>query len=418
MKIVIINKSDLIGGAAVVSYRLMNALRNIGVDARMIVLDKVSNDDNVLSVKKDKTDKTYFLLERLGIFTNNGFSRENLFKVSTALWGRSLASHPWIQEADVVALNWINQGMLSIKGIEEIAALGKPLIWTMHDMWECTGICHHAFECSRYKLQCGSCAFLGSHKEKDLSTKVQKLKKKLYDKTDIHFVAVSNWLAERCRESALLGPKSVSVIHNAFPIEDFDYNRRNTPLHDIPTDKKVIVMGAARLDDPIKGFEYLIESLDYIARNKPELAKKLHLILYGNIRDVSLLDKIAIPYTFIGRVNGIIDLVDIYTHSDIVISTSFYETLPGTLIEGQASGCIPVTFGNGGQRDIVEHLISGYIAKYKDAGSIAEGIEWAVQAQINRKELHESVRAKFSAEKIANDYLTLFNNLITNKKTK
>ena len=91
-----------------------------------------------------------------------------------------------------------------------------------------------------------------------------------------------------------------------------------------------------------------------------------------------------------------------------VISTSLYETLPGTLIEGQASGCLPVTFGKGGQADIVEHLKTGYIAEYKDPASVAKGIEWALEANILREFLHSEVERKFSAAKIAQQYIELF----------
>ena len=42
--------------------------------------------------------------------------------------------------------------MLSLKNIEKILASGKPVVWTMHDMWPCTGICHHARECTRYPV--------------------------------------------------------------------------------------------------------------------------------------------------------------------------------------------------------------------------------------------------------------------------
>lgn len=40
MKVTIINKSDATGGAAIVSYRLMEALTEAGVDARMVVADR------------------------------------------------------------------------------------------------------------------------------------------------------------------------------------------------------------------------------------------------------------------------------------------------------------------------------------------------------------------------------------------
>ena len=66
--------------------------------------------------------------------------------------GTDITSLPEFQQADVIHLHWINQGMLSLKNIEKILASGKPVVWTMHDMWPCTGICHHARECTLVKL--------------------------------------------------------------------------------------------------------------------------------------------------------------------------------------------------------------------------------------------------------------------------
>ena len=43
MRVVIISRSDQTGGAAVVSHRLMLALRAEGVDARMLVCEKVTD---------------------------------------------------------------------------------------------------------------------------------------------------------------------------------------------------------------------------------------------------------------------------------------------------------------------------------------------------------------------------------------
>lgn len=415
MKVVIINKSDVKGGAAVVSNRLMKALCAEGVDARMLVLDKQVEDERVTVATEGWRDRYRFLAERLHIFVNNRFSRENLFKVSTALWGQDLSKHRLVRGADVIMLNWVNQGAMSLKAIERLCALGKPVIWTMHDMWECTGICHHAFSCQGYKAECGCCPFLGSSRPKDLATRVQAIKKGIYDKSNIHFVAVSDWLAGRCRESTLLRDKDVRVIYNAFPLEEFHYEREHEQFLDIPPDKHVIVMGAARLDDPIKGFGYLIDALRYIADEKPELATKLHLLLYGGIRDESLLEQIAIPITYMGSVKGVGELVRIYTHADMVVSTSLYETSGATLVEGQACGCTPVTFGEGGQTSIVEHERSGYIADYKSARSIADGIEWAVEHPCDRKAQHQEAARHFSGKEVAGQYIALCEELLSGK---
>ena len=73
---------------------------------------------------------------------------------------------------------------------------------------------------------------------------------------------------------------------------------------------------------------------------------------------------------------------------------------------------MPVTFGQGGQADIVDHLTTGYIAQYKDPASVAAGIEWAIDAGVSRQFLHNEVERKFAASKIAKQYIELFNKII------
>ena len=412
MKVVIINHSDMQGGAAIVSLRLAHALQEKGVDARMLVIDKQS-DDALVGVMGGKWfNKWNFLAERLGVFLRNGMRRDTLFKIDTGSHGINISSHPWVKDADVVCLNWVNQGTMSLKGIKQLAQSGKPIVWTMHDMWNCTGVCHYSFECERYKERCHSCPLLET-KGHDLSTTIQEKKHRLYEQARIHFVAVSHWLAECCKQSTSMADCDLSVIYNAFPINDFDYTRLENGIEGIPADKKIIVMGARRLDVEVKGFKELIETTQYIAQNKPELAEKIHLVLYGDLHDKSLLNKIEVPCTYLGTIASTEQLSRLYRHSDIVLSTALYENLPGTLIEGQASGCLPVTFGMGGQADIVDHLKTGYIAEYKDAASVTEGIEWAIGAHVSRQFLHDEVERKFAASKIAQEYIELFEKIIT-----
>ena len=410
MKVVIVNHSDMQGGAAIVSLRLVHALQEAGVDAHMLVIDRQS-DDSLVGVMGSKwRNKWNFLAERLGVFVRNGFRRDTLFKIDTGSHGINIATHPWVKDADVVCLNWVNQGTMSLKGIKQLSQSGKPIVWTMHDMWNCTGVCHYSFECERYKDHCHSCPLLETEGD-DLSTKIQEKKRLLYEQVPIHFVAVSHWFEGCCKQSRTMSDSQLSVIYNAFPIHDFDYQHLSGEINGIPADKKIIVMGARRLDVEVKGFKELIETTQYIAQHKPELASKIHLVLYGDLHDKSLLDKIELPCTYLGSIGSTEQLSQLYRHSDIVLSTALYENLPGTLIEGQASGCLPVTFGKGGQADIVEHLKTGYIAEYKDPASVAAGIEWAIDANISREFLHSEVERKFAASKIAQSYINLFNKI-------
>ena len=413
MNVVIINHSDSVGGAAVVSLRLVHALLDAGVDARMLVVDRQDIDVYAQPMGDGLNNKKNFLLERLGILLHNGFNKQTLFQIDTCTHGVDASQHPWVRQADVVVLAWVNQATLSLKGIERIHRLGIPIVWVMHDMWNATGVCHHAYDCTKYQDTCMACPLLGKHGH-DLSTRTQQRKARLYSQVPIHFVAVSHWLESVCRKSELLRESDLRVIPNAFPIDDFNCERLpNTgDYYDLPPDKKVAIMGARRLDESVKGLDQLIAATQYIAQQKPDLASKLHLLLYGDINDESLLQQLALPHTYVGPVLTQDLLNQLYQHSDIVLSTSLYETLPGTLIEGQASGCIPVTFGMGGQADIVDHLKSGYIAHYKSPESLAQGLEWAASQPVSREYLHQEVARKFSAHSVAQQFIELFNSLI------
>ena len=203
MKVLIVSTSDLQGGAAIAAFRLMDALNaREGVSARMVVRDKRSDSDRVTAVGDRNRNKWNFVTERAQIFVHNRLSRRNLFDVSTASSGVSVTSLAEFREADVIHLHWINQGMLSLKEIERIIDSGKRVVWTMHDMWTFTGICHHAAGCTRYETGCGMCPYLAKPSEGDLSARVFREKQRIYAKGSIHFVACSRWLKELAERPA------------------------------------------------------------------------------------------------------------------------------------------------------------------------------------------------------------------------
>ncbi len=375
--------------------RLLRALRGMGVDARMLVMHKSGDSPYVEAVGSPFRRKLCFIAEHLRIFMANGCSRKRLFQASIANCGLPLSRHPWVREADVVVLGWVNQGMISLS---EIARIKAPVAWVMHDMWCLTGVCHHAGQCERYKDVCCRCQVLGSDRANDLSTTTQWRKSRLYFNKKIHFVAVSHWLANKSKESALLSDQSVSVIPNAFHLDDFSIGAKSG---------SVVVMGAARLDDPVKGLPLAIEAL-----NKTRGVKA---VFFGALKDPDALKGLNIEYEWLGPISDPAKVAEIYSKADVVLSSSHYETLPGTLVEGMASGCVPVTFGQGGQSDIVDHLVTGYIARYPSADDLAAGIEWALTAAIDPDRLRRSVKEKFDSAAVARRYIDLFKIIMNNE---
>ncbi len=138
MNVVILNTAELTGGAAVAANRLMKALNRSGANVSMLVRDQKSRDPRVVSINnsnlREKFNFMRFVWERLVIFLSNHLRRKPLFQVSIANTGTDLSSHPLVQNADVIHLHWINQGFLSLDDIKKLIRIGKPVVWTMHDV--------------------------------------------------------------------------------------------------------------------------------------------------------------------------------------------------------------------------------------------------------------------------------------------
>ena len=173
MRVLLINTSERIGGAAVAASRLMESLKNNGVKAKLLVRDKQTDQISVVELQRSWKLAWKFVWERIVIWKANHYKKNNLFCVDIANTGTDITSLPEFKEADVIHLHWVNQGMLSLKDIGRILASGKPVVWTMHDMWPCTAICHHARECANYQQECHHCPYIyGGGGKRDLSNRV------------------------------------------------------------------------------------------------------------------------------------------------------------------------------------------------------------------------------------------------------
>ena len=173
MNVLIVNTSERTGGAAVAAGRLLEALINSGEKAKMLVRDKQTDSITVAEVPGRMRARWNFLWERWCIYNHLRFSKNHLFEIDIANCGTDITSLPEFKWADVVHLNWINQGMLSLRNIRKIVRSGKPVVWTMHDMWQATGICHYSGGCMSYKTRCAGCPLLPDGGSRyDLSNKI------------------------------------------------------------------------------------------------------------------------------------------------------------------------------------------------------------------------------------------------------
>ncbi len=408
MRVLHVNTSERAGGAAIAASRLKDALNHKGVEAVLLVRDRSTKSPTTIAIPQRLRLRWAFLQERLRIWIANGFSRKNLWAVDIANAGTDITALPVFREADIVHLHWVNQGLLSMNQIAKIMRSGKPVVLTMHDMWWCTGICHHACECVRFHAHCHNCPLLQHPGNHDLSYQLFAQKQATYAHADITFVGVSRWMTAQARRSALAKGHTVVTIPNIIPLRGFQPVERQTARtkFGLPTQAAVIAFGAARIDQPAKGLETLMTAVTHCKR------QGIHLLLFGCLKDQTWLQRIPCPYTYVGSVDTPRALSDFYSAADIVVNASEYETFGLTLAEAMACGCVPVSFNRGGQTDIITHLKNGYLAQYGDIDDLAAGIDWALDADIPAESLRQHIATHFSEDAVAEQYIQLYQSLL------
>lgn len=435
IKVFSVCKSDLWGGAAKAAYRIHRSVIAQGADSRMFVLNKGINDNTIHPLSEYKPNNLiYNIGDWIAHKVKNKWqhlqwhpypNRDNNVKSDL----RSTRIHGALQswDYDILHLHWINGRFLPL---EELRKLNKPIVWTMHDSWPFCGLCHYFLDCEGYKKQCGCCPQLGSTDRHDLSHRVWKKKMQIFRELDLHIVSPSRWLADCARESSLLGKCDIRVIPNCLDTNIFrplstdeiislaeqDQNAMSSRILCEATQEKrlakpFILYGAvAAATDRRKGFASLLSAL----QKMDEQGFSAKLVVFGaNETDLQLNFK-NIEVVFVGYIRNMHILSALYSIADIMIVPSLTENLSCAIMEAMSCQTPVVAFNIGGNSDMIEHRINGYLAAPKDTDDLAEGIKWTLHNN-QQNELGKAARLtvlqKFTPEIVAKQYIDLYNEI-------
>ena len=419
MRVLIVNTSERTGGAAVAANRLMEALNNNGVKAKMLVRDKETDHLTVAGLPSSWRHQWNFLWERFVIWLHLHLRREHLFEIDIANAGTDITNLPEFQEADVIHLHWVNQGMLSLKGIRKILTSGKPVVWTMHDIWPATAVCHYSRGCEQYHSQCNKCPLLPGD---SLAKQVWNRKEQLLGGQRITYVCCSNWLADEARKSALLKEQRIVSIPNAIDTRLFrplDKQQARQTM-ELPIDRRIILFVSQRVTDPRKGISYFVEAVRRLVQQYPEMKENTGVaILGGHAEEVA--SQLALPSYPLGYVSNPSRIVSVYNAADVFVLPSLEDNLPNTIMEAMACGVPCVGFRVGGIPEMIRHQENGYVAKECDADDLAQGIRYVLADADYETLSHECLRQvaqKYSQQSVANRYIEEYQNSMTPKMLK
>lgn len=415
MKVLFVNTNENYGGASQAAMRIMRGVQKHGIDAQMFVKNRSSQAEDVISIGQFVPKiAIYRAFDRVAEKIKNQWqhykwnpyknSKKDVFLSDL----RSMCCHGALQklDCDIVHLHWFNQRFLDIY---ELKKLQKPIVWTLHDSWPFTGICHVPYECKNYENHCGACPMLGSSKENDLAYEVFEKKLTVYKDLDLHIVTPSRWLADCAKQSTLLGRFSITVIPNCLDTEVF----RPLPPQKIYT-KPVILYGAMHAaKDKNKGFAHLLMALRMLDKQ----GLKARLVVFGIDAQELPMQFENIEVEFVGYIRDNRRLAQLYSEADVMVVPSYSEVFGQTASEAMACGTPVVAFRCTGIQDVVEDGC-GYLAEPYNTDDLANGIRYCIENNPDNvlgKAARESAVKRFAIDVVAKLYMELYEKLIDNR---
>lgn len=402
MKVVHLVTEDS-GGAGRAARRISKAERKLGIESRVLVLDKLTEDPQVEEVYSSSIKKMLF--KTLRKYKQKKIYNINDFYVSEFGIEKS-ELRKLVKRADIIHIHWINHSFLSLKSISKLSE-EVPIVWTMHDMWPFTAGCYYDSECGGYIYDCENCN-MNQGIQNDMVHNYFLEKEKLISKKNITFVGCSNWISQCASASKITMDNYICTIPNPIDINLF-FNSDKAEARKrlgIETDKKIVLYGALSSNSSKrKGYEYLRDAIDML---DPE---KYCVLIFGNSEDYKA-NELGIEAYALGEIKDDFKLVDIYNAADVFVAPSKQENLSNAVMESLSCGTPVAAFQIGGMSDMIANHVTGYLAQPFESGDLAKGIIECADSKSYGANARNYVQNKFSEKIVGNMYIQLYNEIL------
>ena len=348
-------------GAFKGAYILHKALLDLNIDSKVIndLEDKNTSQNlekGIIYAYKSFFDEINFKVKILIEKTIKSLFLPSPRETFTlGFFGLDITKIEEYKNADIIHFHWLNQGFISLKSLSKIK---KPTVWTMRDMWVFTGGSHYSMDFERYE-------------NSYLSNFIKQFKKKVF-KDNFQFIAVSNWIKDKAKNSIVLKNREVIKIDNNIEIKDFriidKVKARN--FLGISTKKNVILYGAQNPQSKRKGWDVFVETLKILDKSN------YYLLIFGNFWSQKILDDIGFEYKNLGFIDDQNKLNNIYSSSDIFVGSSLQDAWPKTFAEAMLCGTPVVCFKNTSISEVVDHKKNGFVVENIQPHELKNGIEW------------------------------------------
>lgn len=391
MKVLHISTNDSTG-AGLCAYRIHSSLLNLGIDSKMLVLDKTQLDNCLICRKKYKVKSWIYrafhkFLRLLHIYVFEFDKVIKQSKESGSLYSLpisifNLSKDPLVNDADIIHLHWAD-GFVDYPSF--LKTLKKPIVWTLHDESLFYGTSHY------------SDAVLYND---PLEKKYYRIKHEMVASAEkLKIVFLSKYFLDSFKDEEILKGKSIYVVNNSVdpikfrPIKDVRIRK------DLGISYEAILLAfvAGRIDDPHKGLSTLLDAISYFS------GKDIKVLAIGGNSGTVYNEKVI----SVGLIRDSEQMSKLLSISDYFVMPSLQEAFSQAPLEALACGTPVIVSPVSGTEELVTPE-NGVICKGFSVNDIVNGLEIAFNTVYDRCKVRESVLTHFSPDFIAHKYVDIY----------
>ena len=224
-------------------------------------------------------------------------------------------------------------------------------------------------------------------------------KREMYARWHPAFVGCSQWITDEAQRA--MPQEWVTHVNNCIPSDKYhstDMQKARTALA-LPGDGRLLLFCSQKVTDERKGINYLVEALKRLSEDD------LRLVIVGKDSDRIPLPQ-SIPTFRLGSV-GEDMMPQIYNAVDAFVTPSLQDNLPNTIAEAMSCGTPCIGFNVGGIPEMIDHTKNGYVARYRDASDLADGIRFVLSHDL-RAAARSKASIAYNEEEVAEQYIDIY----------
>ena len=419
MKVLHINTGQT-GGASICAMRISNALKQQGIESRLLVQAGEPHDD-ITVAEKDRPflDRNKFLIKvkhlltRLGLYEDEDSlwykrsqampnSNEVVYTNVPLTSYKNIAHHPLVEWADVIHLHWVACFVDYPTFFKEVK---KPIVWTLHDHYPAIGIMHFCSEYSPLPQQLVAFDWMCLEiKKKALLMRLSEFKEKGHREYGVYPVAISEMMRSIIDQSEVLGGFPCTLIHNGVDTTIFrDYSDE---VSNQGSESVTFLFSSFGLWVERKGLKRIIPALEEL---QGETNRKIRLICVGDNEGTHpVSDKIEVVET--GLVNDNTELSRLYSHADFYVQASYHEAFSQTNLEAMACGTPVISTPCSGASDLLRPF-NGVLCDGFETKDLVRGMRKALGIEYNRNVIRSYIVENYDYTVIARMYIELYEDI-------